>query len=388
MRIERNHRGIVKRALILASYPDSLVNFRAAFIRRLIELEIEVHVAAPNLSQSIDVKKHLCEMGATCHDAYIKRTGLNPLNDVVGLIRLMSLFRKVQPNLVLAYTIKPVIWGLKAASLVGVEQRVALITGLGYAFTGKATGLRGFVQKIAKSLYKSSLKKASLVFFQNPDDLEEFASTGLLPQHIRTEVVNGSGVDTSNYEHAAFPSNATINYLLIARLLGDKGIREYVSAARKICAKHPHAQFHLVGGLDTNPNAISEEEVNAWVQEGVLQWHGAVDDVRPFIANSHVYVLPSYREGTPRSVLEAMSMGRAVITTDAPGCRETVVDGDNGFLVDVKSVDQLVTAMERFILQPELIESMGQRSREIACEKYDVHKVNKAMLKAMGIIKE
>lgn len=378
----------MKRVLILASLPESLSNFRGTLISSLVDSGCEVHVASPQLLLNQRVIASLEKRGAICHSVYLSRTGLSPIKDLYALLSFYRLMKDLNPDVFLGYTIKPVIWGLKAASLAGVKQRVALITGLGYAFTGKATGLRGFVQKIAKSLYKSSLKKASLVFFQNPDDLKEFASTGLLPQHIPTEVVNGSGVDTSNYEHAAFPSNATINYLLIARLLGDKGIREYVSAARKISAKYPHAQFHLVGGLDTNPNAISEDEVNSWVQEGVLQWHGAVDDVRPFIASSHVYVLPSYREGTPRSVLEAMSMGRAVITTDAPGCRETVVDGDNGFLVDVKSVGQLVTAMERFILQPELIESMGQRSREIACEKYDVHKVNKAMLKAMGLIKE
>ncbi len=178
---------------------------------------------------------------------------------------------------------------------------------------------------------------------------------------------------------------AATTFLLIARLLGDKGVREYVEAVRRIKARYPDVVFRLVGWIDENPNAIREQELNDWVSEGVVEYLGRLSDVRPAIADCTVYVLPSYREGTPRTVLEAMAMGRPIITTDAPGCRETVVDGENGFLVPVKAVDELVSAMEKFVLFPGLVEKMGRRSREIAEAKYDVNAVNAVMLREMGI---
>lgn len=182
-----------------------------------------------------------------------------------------------------------------------------------------------------------------------------------------------------------FVEQSVPHFLLIARLLGDKGIREYVQAAKLVKQQYPEAQFDLVGGLDTNPTSISQAELDQWIAAGTINFLGRLSDVRPAIAACSVYVLPSYREGTPRTVLEAMAMGRAVITTDAPGCRETVVNGDNGFLVPVKDADALAQAMLRFIEQPGLIAQMGQRSRSIAEEKYDVHKVNAQMLEGMGL---
>ena len=176
------------------------------------------------------------------------------------------------------------------------------------------------------------------------------------------------------------------SFLLIARLLGDKGVREYAEAARIIKQDYPEAEFHLVGWIDDNPSAIEQDELDCWIADQRLQFWGKLSDVRPAIAASSVYVLPSYREGTPRTVLEAMAMGRAVITTDAPGCRETVNHGVNGYLVAVKSVDELVQAMRYFIEDPKLIDYMGQRSREIALNKYDVHQVNRHMLTEMGMI--
>src|SRR5690606_13213057 len=172
-----------------------------------------------------------------------------------------------------------------------------------------------------------------------------------------------------------------------ARLLIDKGVREYVHAAEIIKRRYPHVEFNLVGWIDTNPTAVTQAELDHWINSNTLKYWGKLSDVRPAIAESSVYVLPSYREGTPRTVLEAMAMGRAIITTNAPGCRETVTDGDNGFLVEVKSVESLAKAMEKLILQPELIAKMGQRSREIALHKYDVHQVNKHMMQEMDLIK-
>jgi glycosyltransferase involved in cell wall biosynthesis len=311
------------------------------------------------------------------------RTGTNPLADLSTLFALRRLMRALKPGHVLAYTIKPVIYGLLAARLASVPNRFALITGLGYAFTGEATGLRGALRAVVRRLYALSLRGAHKVFFQNPDDRELFLSLGIVGKATPTAIVNGSGIDVSAYAVAPLPQGA--DFLLIARLLGDKGVREYVEAARKVRAQHPEASFSLVGWIDGNPDAIAQGELDAWVNEGAIRYLGRMDDVRPALAACSVYVLPSYREGTPRTVLEAMAMGRPVITTDAPGCRETVKDGDNGFLVPVKSVDALAEAMLRFIREPALREAMGRRSREVAEDKYDVHKVNAVMLRAMGL---
>ncbi len=209
---------------------------------------------------------------------------------------------------------------------------------------------RGLLRSLVQGLYALALRRAHKAFFQNPDDERLFRQLGLLPANVPSCVVNGSGVDIRAYAPAPIPSAPS--FLLVARLLGDKGVREYADAARRIRTRHPEAVFGLVGWIDENPNAIEQHELDGWVKEGVLEFHGRLADVRPAIANCNVYVLPSYREGTPRTVLEAMAMGRAIVTTNAPGCRETVVDGDNGLLVPIKSVAALEAAMQRFIDEP------------------------------------
>ena len=309
---------------------------------------------------------------------------MNPVADFAMAVSLFRLMRKIRPDVVLSYTIKPVIWGTLAAWIARVPRRYALITGLGYAFTGRATGKRLIIQRIARWLYKCALAQATKVFFQNPDDAALFKNLGLVPGHVPIVVVNGSGVDTAHFAPVPLPKGP-MSFLLIARLLGDKGIREYVQAASIIRRNHPTVRFDLVGGLDTNPDTIALAEVERWHALGDIIWHGPLDDVRPAIAAAHVYVLPSYREGTPRTVLEAMLMGRAVITTDAPGCRETVVEGINGFLVPVRDGVALANAMKRFIDRQDLVVEMGLTSRRIAEDKYDVHKVNAVMLAEMGL---
>jgi glycosyltransferase involved in cell wall biosynthesis len=198
-------------------------------------------------------------------------------------------------------------------------------------------------------------------------------------------MINGSGVDLGAFRPAALPQG-DVSFLLIARLLKDKGIREYVEAARQVRAQYPRTSFHLVGRLDQgNPAGISARELHDWQTEGVVEYLGRLDDVRPAITATSVYVLPSYREGTPRTVLEAMAMGRPIVTTDAPGCRETVRHGVNGYLVPVRDADALAQAMARFVEEPGLIAAMGRESRRIAEEKYDVHKVNRVILQAMRL---
>lgn len=371
--------------LLIAGFPDSLLIFRGHLINSLLASGLQVHVAAPDLPEDSVIRARLKAKGIVVHNIPLRRTGMNPLSDLGTLLYLWRLMRSIRPRFVMGYTIKPVIYGSLAAWLARVPIRFALITGLGYAFQGRddAYNKRRLLHSLVQGLYKLALYTTHKVFFQNPDDEGLFRSLGILPPIVPSHVVNGSGVDITAYSPAPLPNG--LCFLLIARLLGDKGVREFAQAARQIHRRHPNVVFNLVGWLDENPDAITQQELDSWVADGSMNYLGRLNDVRPAIAACNVYVLPSYREGTPRTVLEAMAMGRAVITTNAPGCRETVIDGDNGYLVPVQSVDALVAAMQQFIQYPSLAYRMGQRSRKIAEDKYDVHKVNAVMLHEMGI---
>ena len=376
--------------LMICSYLPSALNFRGKLLEAIHAQGYEIHVFAPDLTDFPDELKQLQQLGYQVHGIPMQRAGTNPLADLKLLQTLYQMIRQIQPDMVLSYTIKPVIYGTLAAWLARVPQRFALITGLGYAFQNIESGKRSFFQKLVHGLYAQALKHADKVFFQNPDDLTLFQDMQLLSANKPTVVVNGSGVNVQDFELMPLPLNedgqVKASFLLIARLLGDKGVREYAEAARIIKVQYPETEFHLVGWIDDNPSAISQAELDTWVQEKTVKYWGKLSDVRPAIAASSVYVLPSYREGTPRTVLEAMAMGRAIITTDAPGCRETVSNGVNGYLVAVKSVDDLVQSMQYFIEDPQLIAYMGQRSREMALNKYDVQQVNRHMLTEMQII--
>ncbi|RUR28305.1 glycosyltransferase family 1 protein [Vreelandella andesensis] len=374
-----------QRFLLISGTSYSLVNFRGPLVQALIKAGLDVHVAAPGLSEDTNTRQQLEAWGAVAHDFPMQRNGLNPWNDALTLHALYRLMRNIRPEMVLSYTIKPVVYGLLAARLASVPRRYALITGLGYAFASQASGKRALVYQVVRRLYAAALNKADMVFFQNPDDDALFRELGILHKKVPSQVLNGSGVDMSHFTVAPLPVGPP-RFLLIARLLGDKGVRQYAKAARRIKQRHPEIVFQLAGNIDSNPDTITQEELDTWIKEGSIDHLGWLDDVRPAIADCSVYVLPSYyREGTPRSVLEAMAMGRAVITTDAPGCRETVVEGDNGYLIPVKDVDALELAMQTFIDEPSLIHTMGRRSYEIAKDRYDVHKVNAVMLKSMEI---
>lgn len=371
--------------LIIAGFAESLIGFRKPLILALLDKGLEVHAAAPELLDNQTVVSELTTLGVVIHEIPMQRTGMNPLADLRTLQALLSLMRHLKPNYVLGYTIKPVIYGMLAAWLARVPNRFALITGLGFAFMGEDDNQRKLVRTVAQGLYRQALRHCQIIFFQNPDDEALFRQLKIVSSKANTCVVNGSGVDIAQFDVVPFAEQKTIHFLMIARLLRDKGVREYVEAALQVKQQYPDVQFDLVGGLDANPTSISQDELDEWVAAGTVNFLGRLADVRPVIAASSVYVLPSYREGTPRTVLEAMAMGRAVITTDAPGCRETVIDGNNGFLVPIKDVDALVKAMLRFIEQPELIAQMGKQARIIAEEKYDVHKVNAQMLNKMGL---
>jgi glycosyltransferase involved in cell wall biosynthesis len=371
--------------LLIAGLAESVLNFRGALVEALRSRGIEVHVAIPGLPGSAGAnpcRPALEAAGLVVHEIAMQRTGTSLVADLRMLRQLRATMARVKPDFVLGYTVKPVVYGLLAAWLARVPHRFALITGLGYAFQGGAE--RRTLQSIAQFLYALALKRAEVVFFQNDDDRQLFMARRIVPAHVRTCVVNGSGVKLEDFRIAPLPDGPPV-FLLIARLLGDKGVREYVEAARAVRARSPGTRLQIVGWIDSNPDAVTREELDGWVAEGCVEYLGRLSDVRPAIAASSVYVLPSYREGTPRTVLEAMAMGRPIITTDAPGCRQTVVEGDNGFLVPVKSAAALAQAMCRFIDEPGLVARMGARSRVLAEDKYDVHKVNGVMLGEMGI---
>ena len=377
--------------LIISSFLPSVLNFRGKLLESIHQQGFEIHIIAPDLASFPTEHEKLLDLDYCVHEVPMQRTGTNPASDLKTLLSMYALIKKIKPDYVLSYTIKPVIYGTLAAWLAKVPNRYALITGLGYAFQNVEThSKRSIFQKLVHGLYQQALSRSHKAFFQNPDDLKLFQNLNLLKSQIPSVVVNGSGVNVTDFNILPLPTNeqqqAKISFLLIARLLIDKGVREYAQAAEIIKQKHPNVEFNLVGWIDKNPSAITQQELDQWVAKKIVKYWGKLADVRPAIAESSVYVLPSYREGTPRTVLEAMAMGRAIITTDAPGCRETVVDGDNGFLVEVKSVESLVEAMRKFIHQPELIEKMGNRSREIALHKYDVHQVNTHMMQEMGLI--
>ena len=377
--------------LIISSFLPSVLNFRGKLLEAIQQQGLEIHIIAPDLASFSAKHEKLLDLGYFVHEVSMQRTGTNPVADLKTLLAIYKLMQNIKPDYVLSYTIKPVIYGTLAAWLAKVPLRYALITGLGYAFQNVEThSKRSVFQKLVHGLYQQALSRSHKAFFQNPDDLKLFQDLKLLGSNTPAVVVNGSGVNVTDFNVLPLPLDAgqkpKISFLLIARLLVDKGVREYAEAAKVIQQQYPHVEFNLVGWIDENPSAITQQELDQWVANKTVKYWGKLADVRPAIAESSVYVLPSYREGTPRTVLEAMAMGRAIITTDAPGCRETVVDGDNGFLVEVKSVESLVEAMQKFINQPELIEKMGNRSREIALHKYDVHQVNKHMMHEMGLI--
>lgn len=379
----------MKRFLMIASFPDSLVTFRGCLLDALRVSGCEVHVASPDIGSDSRARAYLESRGIIVHAIPLQRTGLNPIRDLRTVYRLYRLMRDLRPDAILGYTIKPVVYGTLAGWLAGVPKRFVMITGLGYAFTGnEENGLKGrrrLLSWLVNVLYKVALTGTHRIFFQNGDDLLLFRALNLLPPQVPHQVVNGSGIDIDEYR-VVQPPPEPLSFLLIARLLVNKGVREFAQAARLVRQEHPDVRFRLVGWLDANPDSITRQELDAWIDAGDIEFLGRLCDVKPAIADCSVYVLPSYREGTPRTVLEAMAMGRAVITSDAPGCRETVVDNINGFLVPVRDPVALAQAMIRFIHNPSLVRTQGLKSRTRAVDKYDVRRVNNDLLVGMGIL--
>lgn len=371
-----------KKICIIASYAPSILIFRKELIIEMLKTS-DVYVCAPSCNETIigEIEK----IGVFFLNTKMSSTSINPLGNIIYLYALYSHFKKIKPDITLGYTIKPVIWGSFAAKLARVKKISSMITGLGYSFIEINSFKRKFIHGVVCFLYRFSLSLNSVVFFQNKDDQCLFYDKKIL-KNASSIVINGSGVNLSHYfYYDKFPEKIT--FLMIGRLLKDKGIYEYIEAAKQIKAIYNNVAFDLVGSVDNNPSSITLKELTELIDQSLVNFLGKKEDVRECIQSASVYVLPSYREGTPRSVLEAMAMGRPIITTDAPGCRDTVVHGVNGYLVPVKDVEQLVQCMKKFIDNPALVNKFGRKSREIAEKKYDVHKVNRDIMIGLSLLK-
>jgi glycosyltransferase involved in cell wall biosynthesis len=368
--------------VVLGVEPVSLLNFRKDLLKELIASGYRVTAVAdcPTKDQ-ISILK---ELGVETHSIKFSRAGMNPLRDFKTIIKLLYMFKDIKPDLIIAYTAKPVIYGAFAARMAGGLKFCAMITGLGYSFI-PGQGLKKLIAHIsAKLLYRLALTRTSAIIFQNPDDLATFKHLRLLPTNANLGIVNGSGVDLAHFKKCTLPKEPV--FLMIARLLVDKGIREYAKASSQLRQKNPGVRTLLVGGLDPSPNSVSQTELDGWIENG-LEYLGQLDDVRPIIAQANVVVLPSYREGTPRSVLEGMAMGRAIITTDAPGCRETVQNDINGLLVPIKNSEFLFRAMETLARDFAKVKKMGNASHQIAKNRYEGRAVARSVLQLVGAIR-
>jgi glycosyltransferase involved in cell wall biosynthesis len=369
-----------KRVIVLGADPKSLINFRRALISELVAQGHEVIAVAHGPSE-LQIQS-LETLGAKVMSVDFARAGMNPFSDIGTFFKLIRLFKDTKPDSVFAYTAKPVIYGALAASFAKVPRFNAMITGLGYSFVDGPEIKRRIARLSASLLYKRAIGKCSAVIFQNPDDRASFEKLGFLKGVPKIGIVNGSGVDLVHYKKCPLPDQPV--FLMIARLLTDKGIHEYAAAAAELRKQMPGTRTLLAGGLDPSPNSVSQKQLDIWIKGGI-EYFGKAEDVRPIIAQASVIVLPSYREGTPRSVLEGMAMGRAIITTDVPGCRETVQNGVNGLLVPARDAVALLNAMATLAGDAETRAKMAAASYKIVVEKYEATSVAKSTIQLADI---
>lgn len=364
-----------RRLVLGANSGWNIVNFRGGLIRALKAAGYEPVVVAPS-DGSVD--PGLEALGVERVAVRIERSGMNPFADLGLLSSYVRILKQLRPVAFLGFTIKPNIYGCLAARLAGVPA-IANVSGLGTAFIRQR-----LLSRLVASLYRLAFRRAAVVFFQNRDDRALFLQLGIV-REAQARLLPGSGIDLERFKPAPLPAGPT-TFLLIARLLGDKGVREYVAAARQLRAELPEARFQLLGPLDHgNRTAISKAELDGWVAEGVVDYLGMTDDPRPFIAAASAVVLPSYREGLPRTLLEAAAMGRPLIATDVPGCRDLVEDGVNGVSCAVRDAQSLATAMKRLaLLSPEALAAMGAAGRRLVENRFSESLVIDAYVAALG----
>lgn len=364
---------------VLSSHTSSLFWFRMDMMKDFIKSGHTV--MALGSEPEADWKEKFREHGIDYRQLKVERNGINPLKDLNTFKSLYEFMNREKPDRVFAYQAKTVIYGSVAAKLNGISEVYPLIAGLGSIFRGT-----GFKNKIVKTIMKieywAACRCSKKVFFQNHDDKSEFIQNGLIKAD-KTVIINGSGVNLEKFKPTPLPERPA--FLFIGRLIKDKGIMEYLEACKEVKKIHPNVRCLLVGPYDSNPSALQPEELKPYIEKGIIEYFGEQSDVRPYISQCSTFILPSYHEGTPKTVLEAMATGRAIITTDAPGCRETVVEGLNGLLVPVKDVRELKEKMIWMIEHSEDANRMGQESLKMCQEKYDVKKVNKAILQTMNL---
>ena len=368
--------GAGRTILVNDSKGPTLVQFRGPFLKAMVRQGHFVHVTAPDLEGPIVAE--LRALGVVPHSVPLARTGLNPISDLRYLRAIRRLIHETGAELAINYTIKPNIWGSLAAHSLGVRS-ISLVTGLGYAFIETGRGTQRLAGAVARSLYRKATARNDVVIFQNRD---YFVREGILTDGGKARLVNGSGVDMAHYRPVPLPAAPV--FLMVSRLLGNKGVREFASAATSLLQRRKDVRCLLAGYIDVGPDGIKQSELDRWIEDGI-EYLGPLADVRTAIAQASIFVLPSYREGTPRSVLEAMAMARPIITTDVAGCRETVVDGVNGLLVPERDATALLEAMQFLADRPDVRLAMSRESVDYCRSKFDVNSVNARLLEYTGL---
>jgi len=364
------------KVMIVLNTAWNLVNFRIGLIRALVSAGYEVVAVAP----SDKYAGGLAALGCRFIHVPMDNNGINPAKDLLLLWRLFWLLRTEKPNVYLGYTVKPNVYGSFAARALGIPV-INNIAGLGTVFIRG-----GWLSLLVKGLYRLALSRSQKVFFQNNDDRQLFIRSRLVHECL-TDLLPGSGIDLIQFPPTPLSVNVPVRFLLIARMLWDKGVGEFVEAARLLKQRGVSADFCLLGMLDPqNPVAISRQQVNTWAAEGVVNYLGVNDNVREEIAQADCIVLPSYREGTPRALLEAAAMARPIVTTDSAGCRNVVDDGINGYLCKPKNSSDLADKMLHILsMSHNEREVMGLRGREKVEREFDEKIVIRKYLEAIKI---
>lgn len=374
----------MKHILIITSFGPSLINFRLPLIKEFLSRGYRVSVASPGVKFSEDLQKILIDLGVNINIFSLSNTTLNVFKDFKTILEIFSIIKKSKPNIIISYTVKPTIYTGLVLKFFKQISFFPLITGLGYVFIAKNSTKHKILKYLITNLYRVSLKSSAKIIFQNKDDQKLFYKLKIVEKKKLSDVVNGSGVDLKLFPVSNLPLEPV--FLMISRLLFDKGVREYVEAAKIVRSRYPFANFQLAGYLDENPSGITAQELQSWIKEGNIEYLGEIKSVQSILKSCRYFVLPSYREGTPRSVLEALSTGRPIITTDVPGCRETVVHEKNGLLIPAKDTEALVNAMIRLLKEKdETIERMAKESFLIANNKFEINIINQNIIKIMNL---
>ncbi len=374
----------MKHILIITAYGPSLINFRYSLIKKLLSKGYKVSVAAPIDNFTKKMQKKLRDLSVDINLFIISRTKLNFVKDLWSVYEIYRIIKKSKPCIIFSYAAKPVIYTGLVLKLFKKIKYYPMITGLGYAFIERNSIKQKLLKYLLLKLYHEGLKSSKKIMFQNKDDKSLFLKNKIIKNKKLPKIINGSGVDLRKYPKSSLPSKPV--FLMIARLLVDKGVREYVQAAEIVRKNFPNTIFQLAGGIDENPASISSKELKLFIKQGNINYLGDIKSVQLILKNCKFYVLPSYREGTPRSTLEALSTGRPIITTDAPGCRETVIHKKNGLLVPIKDPIALANAMKELLKQSNKnLKKMAKESFLIAKNKYEINKVNKSILELMNL---